>query len=152
MASMRTPVDLGWQERARCRGQGTGDFFPAGEEEGVARVVEICRGCPVRVTCLAFALRHREPGLWAATTTHKRKEIRRHRCERCGLSISWGELARHHLQRALEWRCSACGGVRVVRKAPDPRATQVAQEAALRAKARWSPDYTVRRRNAAMTG
>lgn len=137
----RKYVDLRWQEAAACRELERDLFFPSAEDDGVMAVAAICRSCPVRATCLAYALRHREPGLWAGTTSHQRRKLRRRRCESCGGAISVEELAAHEVQRALEWRCSSCGGVRVVRKAPDPRAALRAREAWLKHKRAWTPAY-----------
>lgn len=60
-----------WQEAAACRGTDTDLFFGAEHETALrranreARVRAMCAGCPVRRTCLQFALDHRiQYGVW----------------------------------------------------------------------------------------
>lgn len=89
--SIRAPWDLedDWQTKARCRGQDATLFFApaAGEtrDEKEARETAakaICRGCPVRVECLDFALYTREPyGIWGG---HNELERRRLMAKRAG--------------------------------------------------------------------
>ena len=54
-------VDIKWQERAKCVGQPVDLFFP-GQGESSRPGKAICKGCPVTVQCLRFALQHEEPG------------------------------------------------------------------------------------------
>lgn len=38
---------------------------------------EICAACPVKQTCLEYALGRQDIGIWGGTTNEERKEIRR---------------------------------------------------------------------------
>lgn len=51
-------------------------FFPElGESPEPAK--RLCRGCPVRLQCLDYALRHRERhGVWGGTTEYERRGMR----------------------------------------------------------------------------
>lgn len=55
-------------------------FFP--NEEGVyedlQRAKDICKGCPLNLNCLQYALKHPElEGVWGATTLKDRRLMRR---------------------------------------------------------------------------
>ncbi len=70
-----------WQRRAACRGPIAKVFFPPSSPEGrVAREARetrakaICRGCPVRIECLDYALEIREPhGIWGGLSEVERR-------------------------------------------------------------------------------
>ena len=88
--------EYGWQWRAACRGEDSGLFFPPGEwesrEERQARerkAKSICAVCPVRIECLEYAIRIREPhGIWGGLNEIERRVLLRER-DRGGLrSIS----------------------------------------------------------------
>ncbi|WP_225448461.1 WhiB family transcriptional regulator [Streptacidiphilus sp. P02-A3a] len=68
-----------WQLTAACRGMDSEVFFsPSGERgsrrrrrEAAAR--QVCRACPVRTPCAAFALATSEPhGLWGGLSETER--------------------------------------------------------------------------------
>lgn len=70
---MNDPVS--WESRAACLG-GDGDvFFGHGAiEERRAKL--LCRGCPVRWECLAYALRNRvDHGVWGGLTDRERRKL-----------------------------------------------------------------------------
>ena len=74
--------DSRWRDRAACRSSDPGLFFPVGstgaalEQIRVAKAV--CRDCPVREQCLAFALRtNQEAGIWGGTCEEERRKLRR---------------------------------------------------------------------------
>ncbi|HLA93832.1 MAG TPA: WhiB family transcriptional regulator [Actinomycetota bacterium] len=77
----------GWQFDAACRGEDSALFFAPGyferREEKAAREVRakaICAGCPVRETCLEFALRIREShGVWGGLNEQERRQVLRQR-------------------------------------------------------------------------
>lgn len=66
-----------WMERASCRGHPARWWFSERAVER-ARAVEVCRRCPVRTECLAFALgaRDRLVGVWGGTNEGKRRRLR----------------------------------------------------------------------------
>jgi WhiB family redox-sensing transcriptional regulator len=64
-----------WEDRALCRTVEADLFFaPGGTQEHRAKVV--CRSCPVRWECLAYALAHRvEHGVWGGLTDRERRRV-----------------------------------------------------------------------------
>lgn len=74
-------LDDTWQRKAACRGPESVLFFAptvpearADREAREARAKQICGDCGVRVECLAYALRIREPhGIWGALNESERK-------------------------------------------------------------------------------
>ena len=70
-----------WRPDAACRGADPELFFPIGTG-GPALVQideakQICRTCPVRAPCLAWALDHEvADGVWGGTTADERRTIR----------------------------------------------------------------------------
>ncbi|HEV3475014.1 MAG TPA: WhiB family transcriptional regulator [Actinomycetota bacterium] len=79
--------DIGWQYDAACRGEESELFFAPNyferkeEKEGrEARAKAICAHCKVRVECLEYALRNREPhGIWGGLNEVERKALIRER-------------------------------------------------------------------------
>ena len=79
--------EMGWQYRALCRGEDAEMFFAPNyfekkEEKDAreARAKSICVRCPVRVECLEYALRNREPhGIWGGLNEAERKALIRER-------------------------------------------------------------------------
>ena len=79
--------DIGWQYEAACRGEDSEMFFAPNyfekkEEKDVreAHAKAICVGCPVRIDCLEYALRTREPhGIWGGLNEVERKALLRER-------------------------------------------------------------------------
>lgn len=79
--------EYGWQWRAACRGEDAGLFFPPAypelkearlSRERKAKV--ICSTCPVRMECLEYALRIREPhGVWGGLNELERRVLLRDR-------------------------------------------------------------------------
>jgi WhiB family redox-sensing transcriptional regulator len=79
--------EYGWQWRAACRGEDAALFFPPAREEGrderlirERQAKAICATCPVRVECLEYALRTREPyGIWGGLNEAERRYVLRER-------------------------------------------------------------------------
>ena len=84
--------EYGWQWRAECRGEDSSLFFapshPESREEKTIRERQakaICARCPVRIECLEYAIRIREPhGIWGGLNELERRILIRER-ERGGL-------------------------------------------------------------------
>jgi len=76
-AALVRRIDVSWQDQALCRKFPADDWFPApANSEAVAEVVEVCRRCPVRVSCLAAALVvPEEQGIWGAATEADRQRL-----------------------------------------------------------------------------
>ena len=82
--AMRTSFDeTDWREDAACRDADTDAFFPAPDDEvATAKAKAICAVCPVRESCLMFALSNREEqGVWGGLTETERRRVRRRRAE-----------------------------------------------------------------------
>lgn len=75
----RRSAAVGWMTEARCQGLGPALFYPDSEEDA-AEALEVCAGCPVRETCLEYALDAREElGVWGGATERERRTIQRRR-------------------------------------------------------------------------
>ena len=66
-----------WRSAAACRFTDPDLFFPLSasgkSEEQVRQAKAICAACPVRLACLAFALRtHQTHGIWGGLTEEER--------------------------------------------------------------------------------
>jgi len=80
-------IDDAWQIKAACRGPQAAVFFPPShferkdeklEREGRAKA--ICVTCPVRQSCLEYAVKIREPhGIWGELNELERKQLLTHR-------------------------------------------------------------------------
>ena len=72
-----------WQLRAACRGPAARFFFPPTRSERKdekadreERAKAICAECAVRVDCLDYAVRIREPhGIWGGLTEVERRDL-----------------------------------------------------------------------------
>lgn len=76
--------DLDWQDDAACRHVDGDVFFPGHGTDGAPAAADVeaakrvCADCPVRLECLAYAIRAGEPhGIWGGHTTGERKRIAR---------------------------------------------------------------------------
>jgi hypothetical protein len=107
---------VAWQEDAPCASVDF-DFVPDHEtDQGATDAQRWCRTCPVRTTCLAWAMLHSAEGYWAGTTTYQRNQLRRVRTRaKCPLCLGTALVYEdpHEL-------CLACGisWVRDVREEP----------------------------------
>jgi WhiB family redox-sensing transcriptional regulator len=72
-----------WQELGLCRASDATVFFPPAHFEHKpertareAKAKAICARCPVRITCLDWAITTREPhGVWGGYSESERKQI-----------------------------------------------------------------------------
>jgi WhiB family transcriptional regulator, redox-sensing transcriptional regulator len=79
--------EYGWQWRAACRGEDASLFFAPNHleprDERIARerrAKAICATCPVRLECLEYAVRIREPhGIWGGLNELERRALIRNR-------------------------------------------------------------------------
>ena len=72
---------VNWREDVACRDADPDLFFPISTTGAALRQMEeakrICRGCPVQIQCLAWALASGvTDGVWGATTPDERRVIR----------------------------------------------------------------------------
>ena len=68
---------LEWQRYAACKGVDRSTFFndmkpPEGQARGNFR--DVCRSCPVKPSCLEFALVYKVKGKWGGLTENERKK------------------------------------------------------------------------------
>ncbi|HEX6209008.1 MAG TPA: WhiB family transcriptional regulator [Actinomycetota bacterium] len=78
---------MGWQYRAACRGEDSSVFFAPNyferkdeKEAREAKAKALCVRCPVRLECLDYALRTREPhGIWGGLNEVERRALIRER-------------------------------------------------------------------------
>ena len=70
-----------WMVDADCQDLPTEMFFPQPGRKGAADAkvaVAICKACPVRETCLAYAMSFPDrslPGIWGGTTERERSRM-----------------------------------------------------------------------------
>ena len=80
-----TPAMPAWFARALCREVDPALFYPEmGHNEQAKAAKAVCRQCPVRATCLEFALSQpaaQDYGVWGATVERERRELRKQRRE-----------------------------------------------------------------------
>ncbi|MDK1018480.1 MAG: WhiB family transcriptional regulator [Actinomycetota bacterium] len=71
--------DTSWREAAACSGTDSDVFFPVSEDDAAARLAkEICVACPVRETCLQYALAtNQSAGVWGGLDAGERRRMRR---------------------------------------------------------------------------
>ncbi|MFN2615216.1 MAG: WhiB family transcriptional regulator [Actinomycetota bacterium] len=82
MATQPWDEDASWQERALCRQADPNLFFAPQvtetKEEKLAREAkakEICARCPVKASCLRYAIDTREPfGIWGGLNETERRQ------------------------------------------------------------------------------
>jgi WhiB family transcriptional regulator, redox-sensing transcriptional regulator len=73
-----------WRAKAACRDCDPELFFPTDDIQPIRTQVkaakEVCRRCPVVLTCLTWALdSDQEAGIWGGTTEQERRILRRRR-------------------------------------------------------------------------
>ena len=81
-----------WQFRGACRGEDPALFFAPNyferreEKNGrEAKAKAFCNRCPVRIDCLEYALRVREPhGVWGGRNELERRRLLRERALQAG--------------------------------------------------------------------
>lgn len=67
-----------WRRSAACRGRDTNLWYPdGGQRHNALEAKAVCHGCPVRAECLAFAIKHRERGVWGGLNEYERAKLTR---------------------------------------------------------------------------
>jgi WhiB family redox-sensing transcriptional regulator len=114
---------LDWRQHARCGGVDPEIHFPAHDADGTAAAKRICRKCPVKSECLAYALEHDEQhGVWGGMTPAERRKHVAYEppppappvpCPNCGRRLTpWRGLVRRHnwVDEVKGWvRCPGTG-------------------------------------------
>lgn len=83
---MLTPPDprtLGWQANGHCHNEPPELFFPVGNSgpalDQTEQAKAVCRRCPVRQACLAWAMETLEHGVAGGLSEDERRALRRKR-------------------------------------------------------------------------
>ena len=72
-------LDLDWMQLGKCRDLDPAIFFPS-EGIGVQTAQQICAECPVKSSCLEYALANRvDHGVWGGTSERQRRRLLRQR-------------------------------------------------------------------------
>lgn len=81
LAASSDPADARWQDFALCRDSDPDLWFAEGQGGQPYREAKaICKRCPVRPSCLEYALEHGERwGLWGGLSEHERRMLLRQR-------------------------------------------------------------------------
>jgi WhiB family transcriptional regulator, redox-sensing transcriptional regulator len=71
-----------WMSRGACRREDPELFFPVELTSSVplqwvSAAKAVCERCPVRRSCVAYALRTGQDGIWGGTTSGERRAMRR---------------------------------------------------------------------------
>lgn len=68
-----------WRQQAACLGLDPDIFYPVSDDEA-EDAKAICAHCPVRQTCIEYALANRErEGVWGGYTESERRRLIRQR-------------------------------------------------------------------------
>ena len=71
---------MDWRHKAICRDEDPELFFPVGTSgPAIAQIADaklVCARCPVTADCLAWAIEHREHGVWGGTDENDRRRMR----------------------------------------------------------------------------
>ncbi|HZE42087.1 MAG TPA: WhiB family transcriptional regulator [Stackebrandtia sp.] len=102
---MTTTMVADWTSAAACREGDPDALFVQGAEQNVAK--KVCKGCPVRMECLADALDNRvEFGVWGGMTERERRALLRKHPR----VTSWRRVFEQALQEEAEKRRGALTG------------------------------------------
>ena len=71
--------DLAWMAEGACVGRRDLDFFVQSDDENFAPMrracLSVCSDCPVKDTCLAWALENEKYGIWGGKTASQREAM-----------------------------------------------------------------------------
>jgi WhiB family redox-sensing transcriptional regulator len=74
-----------WRTAAACRDEPTDLHFPVGDRGQIELAKDVCRRCPVRQQCLAFALKiGANDGIWGGLDERERANLTRRIARRAG--------------------------------------------------------------------
>ncbi len=76
---MENSADTKWMADGNCAAKPPSVFFPS-DGVGVEVAKRVCEGCPVKSTCLEYAIENRiDHGVWGGTSERQRRRIVRAR-------------------------------------------------------------------------
>ena len=108
-------MDNSWMAQGACRGQDPSTFFPSRTEpEKVKQAKAVCAGCPVKDSCLEWALYYNErDGVWGGVSARKRRLMRREAITESRALILCGECGKEFVGAPQSTLCSEeCRDVR----------------------------------------
>ena len=77
LTAMRVYPWESWMDDGACVGSDPDLWFPV-EQDQADEAVRVCRGCPVRAQCGAYAVDNRiRYGIWGGLTESQRRRIRK---------------------------------------------------------------------------
>jgi WhiB family redox-sensing transcriptional regulator len=84
---------MDWRQHAVCREEDPELFFPIGHTGPALRQIEdakaVCRRCPVRSDCLAWALDSgQDAGVWGGLGEDERRALKRRNARGCS-AMAW---------------------------------------------------------------
>ena len=72
-------MDTSWMAKGNCADKHPSVFFPS-DGGGVEKARRICADCPVKESCLEYALRNRiDHGVWGGASERERRRILKRR-------------------------------------------------------------------------
>ena len=72
-------MDTSWMAKGNCADKHPSVFFPS-DGVGVEKARKICADCPVKESCLEYALRNRiDHGVWGGASERERRRILKRR-------------------------------------------------------------------------
>lgn len=104
-----TSPAVDWRQQGVCRTEDPEAMFPhPGDEVGIEYAKDVCAVCPVRATCLEYALTNRiEFGVWGGLTEEERRDLRKPPVDvNCGTDAGY----RAHKKQRTEV-CEPCQAV-----------------------------------------
>lgn len=134
------PGESDWRTRGACQDADPELFFPTASTgpawEAQARAAKaLCRSCPVREQCLAFAMERLPYGIAGGTTEQERRALRRH--------AAGGRRRGRRSRRIDQVRDRVVEGQRLLSSGWSVRSVASRCEVSLRTAERWAA--TVRR-------
>ncbi|MFD8226861.1 WhiB family transcriptional regulator [Streptomyces massasporeus] len=112
--------EVRWQDDAQCNGLPMEEFVPDKETpEGLDNARTSCNLCPVRGTCLRYALTYNLRGYWGGTDTAERRRLKAKKDRvKCPVCTSTRVVDMASSDDAL---CLACGLSWLRESAAQPR-------------------------------
>ena len=80
MTANYPPLPGRWADEGACRTAGV-NMYPGKNHRDIAAAIDVCRRCPVRAECLAYALDvcdQHDHGIWGGVSQRERKRMRKH--------------------------------------------------------------------------
>lgn len=114
--------EVRWQDDALCNGLPMESFVPDKEDDhGLEEARAYCNPCPVRGTCLRYALTYGLRGYWGGTDTAERRRLKAKKDRVKCPSPSCGSTRVVDMTDSHDALCLACGLSWLRESAAQPR-------------------------------